>query len=56
MSQYSDHQKAPDAKYKLATIYFDQGKKAEAKKLLNEVVASDTDASRLAKSFLANQY
>lgn len=56
VSQYKDHQKTPDAKYKLATIYFDQGKKAEAKKLLNEVVASDTDASRLAKSFLANQY
>lgn len=56
VNQYEDHQKTPDAKYKLATIYFDQGKKAEAKKLLNEVVASDTDASRLAKSFLANQY
>jgi len=56
VNKYEDHQKTPDAKYKLATIYFDQGKKAEAKKLLNEVVASDTDASRLAKSFLANQY
>lgn len=56
ISQYKDHQKTPDAKYKLATIYFDQGKKAKAKTLLNEVVASDTDASRLAKSFLANQY
>jgi len=56
VDQYKDHQKTPDAKYKLATIYFDQGKKKEAKKLLNEVVASDTDASRLAKSFLASQY
>jgi tol-pal system protein YbgF len=56
VSQYEDHQKTPDAKYKLATIYFDQGKKVEAKKLLNEVVASNTDASRLAKSFLTNQY
>jgi tol-pal system protein YbgF len=56
VSKYKNHQKTPDAKYKLATIYFDQGKKVEAKKLLNEVVASDTDASRLAKSFLANQY
>jgi tol-pal system protein YbgF len=56
ISQYRDHQKTPDAKYKLATIYFDQGKNAEAKKLLIEVVASDTDASLLANSFLANQY
>lgn len=56
VGQYKDHQKTPDAKYKLATIYFDQGKKTEAKTLLNEVAASDTDASRLAKSFLANQY
>ncbi len=56
VSQYKNHQKTPDAKYKLATIYFDQGKKKEAKKLLDEIVASDTDASRLAKSFLANQY
>ncbi|MGH1486366.1 MAG: YbgF trimerization domain-containing protein [Cellvibrionaceae bacterium] len=53
---YPDHQKTPDAKYKLATIYFDQGKKAEAKVLLDDVAASNSDASRLAKSFLANQY
>lgn len=56
LNDYPDHQKAPDAKYKLATIYYDQGKKAEAKKMLDEVVASNSDASRLAKSFLANQY
>jgi tol-pal system protein YbgF len=53
---YPDNQKIPDAKYKLATIYFDQGKKAQAKTLLQEVAASDSDASRLAKSFLANQF
>lgn len=56
LKDYPSHQKAPDAKYKLATIYFDQGKKAEAKKMLDEVVASNSDASRLAKAFLANQY
>jgi tol-pal system protein YbgF len=56
VENYPEHQKTPDAKYKLATIYFDQGKKAEAKKLLDEVAASNTDASRLAKAFLANQY
>lgn len=56
LSDHPDHQKAPDAKYKLATIYYDQGKKAEAKTMLDEVAASNSDASRLAKSFLANQY
>lgn len=53
---YPDHQKTPDAKYKLATLYFDQGKKTQAKVLLDDVAASNSDASRLAKSFLANQY
>jgi tol-pal system protein YbgF len=56
LDNYSSHQKATDAKYKLATIYFDQGKKAEAKILLEEVAASNTDVARLAKSFLTNQY
>jgi len=56
LNDYPDHQKAPDAKYKLATIFYDQGKKTEAKKMLNEVASSNSDASRLAKSFLANQF
>ncbi len=56
IDKYDGHQKVPDAKYKLATIYFDQGKKSQAKTLLEEVASSDTDASRLAKSFLANQF
>jgi tol-pal system protein YbgF len=53
---YPAHQKTSDAKYKLATIYFDQGKKDEAKSLLDDVAASDSDASRLAKAFLSGQY
>lgn len=56
VTEFPDHQKVPDAKYKLATIYFNQGKKAEAKTLLEEVAASDSDSSRLAKAFLDNQF
>ncbi len=56
IENYPDHQKVPDAKYKLATIYYDQGKKSEAKALLEEVSSGNSDASRLAKAFLANRY
>ncbi|MFT6387331.1 MAG: tol-pal system protein YbgF [Cellvibrionaceae bacterium] len=56
LNDYPDHQKAPDAKYKLATIFYDQGKKTEAKKMLSDVASSNSDASRLAKAFLVNQY
>lgn len=56
ISNYPSNSKMPDAKYKLATILFDQGKKTEARALLDEVASSNTDASRLAKSFIANQY
>lgn len=56
VDKHADHPKNPDAKYKLATIYFEQGKKAEAKTLLDDVVASNSDSSRLAKAFLASQY
>ncbi|MFT7223953.1 MAG: tol-pal system protein YbgF, partial [Cellvibrionaceae bacterium] len=56
IDRYPDHQKTPDAKYKLATIYFNQGKKAEAKSLLDDVASSDSDVARLAISFLSNQF
>lgn len=53
---YPAHPKSPDAKFKLARIYFEQGQKDEAKVLLDEVVASDTDAALLAKSFINKYY
>lgn len=56
IDRFPDHQKVPEAKYKLATIYFDQGKKSAARSLLNEVAAGDSDASRLAKSFLSSRF
>ena len=56
IEQYPNHSKVYDAKYKLAKIYFRQGKKEEAKFLLEDVVQSSTDASRLAQSFLDSNY
>lgn len=56
INQYPKHSKTPDAKYKLAKLYFQQGKKDEAKKLLEVVVQSGSDASRLAQSFLERHY
>ena len=56
INQYPNHGKVPDAKYKLAKVYFQQGKKEEAKILLQAVVQSATDASRLAQSFLDSNY
>jgi tol-pal system protein YbgF len=56
ISQYPNHNKVPDAKYKLAKVYFNQGKKDEAKRLLESVVQSAVDASRLAQSFLDSHY
>lgn len=53
---YPDHQKTPDAKFKLARIYFDNGDKDKAKALLDDLVASETEAARFAKSFLEENY
>lgn len=56
IAQYPTHQKVPDAKFKLARIYFDEGKKSDAKRLLDDVALSDTDAALLAKSFITKHY
>ncbi|ODS22586.1 hypothetical protein AB835_13320 [Candidatus Endobugula sertula] len=56
ITKYPTHPKTSDAKFKLAKIYFNQGKKDEAKAMLTEVAASNTDAALLAKSFLNKNY
>jgi tol-pal system protein YbgF len=56
ISEYSAHSKVPDAQFKLARIYFDQGKKTEAREILDKVAASNTDAALLAKSFIGKYY
>ncbi|MBX2809717.1 MAG: tetratricopeptide repeat protein [Cellvibrionaceae bacterium] len=56
ISDYPDHQKTPDAKFKLAKIYFAQGRKQDAKHLLDDVIAANTDVSQLARTFLENNF
>lgn len=56
ISEYGTHSKVPDAQFKLARIYFEQGKKGDAKIILDKVAASDTDAALLAKSFISKNY
>ncbi len=50
---YPQHDKIPDAKYKLGTVYHKLGNVAKAKSLLTEVAATDTNAARLARDYLA---
>ena len=52
IEQWPDHRKVSDAKYKLATVYQQLGDTEKAKALLNEVIASGSDAARLAKPYL----
>jgi tol-pal system protein YbgF len=56
ISEYGTHSKVPDAQFKLARIYFEQGKKGDAKIILDKVAASNTDAALLAKSFISKNY
>lgn len=56
VDNFPGHSKTADGKYKLATIYHAQGKIDDARVLLEEVASGDSDAARLAKSFLTNQY
>ena len=53
---FAGHRKEPDAKYKLGKVYDLLGDKAKAKVLLEEVAASGTDASRLARSYLQQNF
>ncbi|TQV86115.1 tol-pal system protein YbgF [Exilibacterium tricleocarpae] len=53
---FADHRKAPDAKFKLGKVYDQMGDKSRAKVLLEEVAASGTDASRLARNYLAENF
>ncbi len=49
---FADHRKVPDAKFKLGKVYDLMGDKEKARALLEEVAASNADASRLAKNYL----
>lgn len=49
---FADHRKAQDAKFKLGKVYHQLGDSAKAKALLQEVAASNSEASRLARNYL----
>jgi len=56
ISDYPDAQKVPDAKYDLGRVYFNMGKKIEAKAIMQDVAGGSSDAARLAKKFLRDNF
>jgi tol-pal system protein YbgF len=56
IDKYPSHQKTPEAKFKLARIYHAQGSTAQARKLLDEVAASNSPASAMAKEYLQQNF
>jgi tol-pal system protein YbgF len=60
LEKFPSHRKAPDASYKLARVYHEQGNGEEAKALLKKVVADNAGKSsstvQLAKDFLSKNY
>lgn len=51
--EYPLHDKTPDAKYKLGTVYHKLGDKAKAQQILTEVAGSSASAARLAQDYLS---
>jgi len=56
VEQYPNHQKTPEAKFKLARVYHAEGKTAEAKRLMQEFAKSDSTAASLARDFLQQNF
>lgn len=56
LREFPNSRKVPDAQFKLGKVYHLQGKSARALELLNIVVASNSDASRLAKQYISNNF
>lgn len=56
VEQYPDHQKTPEAKFKLAKLYHEKGNQAVAKKMLQEVAASNSAAAGLARDYLKQNF
>ncbi len=53
VTDFPDHGKAPDANFKLGTVYHKLGDTDQAKSILSAVAAGDSNASRLASSYLS---
>lgn len=56
ISDYPDAAKVSDAKYDLGRVYFNLGEKVKAKAIMQDVAGGSSDASRLAKKFLRDNF
>lgn len=56
LSQFPQHRKVPDGKFKLGKVYHLLGNDAQAKTLLDEVAASRSDAAPLARDYLRDNF
>jgi len=56
LKNFPDHRKVPDAKFALGKVYFQQGKKVEAKKIIQEISQGDSKTAALAKTFLQDNF
>ena len=53
VTDFPDHGKAPDANFKLGTVYHKLGDVDQAKAILSKVASGNTNASRLASTYLS---
>jgi len=56
LAGFPNHRKAADAKFKLGKVYYQLGDKVKAKVLLEETANSGTDAARLARNYLKENF
>ncbi|MYM65028.1 tol-pal system protein YbgF [Pseudomaricurvus sp. HS19] len=54
LDEHPAHAKVPDATYKLGTVYHRLGDSKKARELLQKAAAGDSNAARLARSYLDN--
>lgn len=56
LSKFPDDRKRTDAQYKLGRVYHQQGEDEQAQKLLRDVASGTSDASRLARQYLEENF
>lgn len=56
LTDFPDDRKRADAQYKLGRVYHQQGKTQEAQALLEDVASGTSDASRLARQYLEENF
>lgn len=56
LSEFPDDRKRTDAQYKLGRVYHQQGKNQQAQELLRDVASGTSDAARLARQYLEENF